>query len=889
MKKNALLFALVLSIGCSGLRLGLKQPHSEGPKLKLDDHVIPHRYELTLWATDDDAFSGKVAIDIELKKDSKSILIHSQDLKIFFVDLLQGEKIFKGQFIQVDQDGLGRIDFAEKLPKGHYQLQVSYNGKYRDDLSGLYRVKEGDQTYLFTQFEPLAARQMLPCFDEPRWKTPFLVTVVSKIDQVVVANSPLVKSHSQGDKEVHIFEPTKPIPTYLLALAIGPFDVVEGEAISENEYRKDKIALRGIAAKGKGEKLRFALKETPAILHSLEENFGIGYPFGKLDIVAVPDFSYGAMENVGLITFRDWLLLLDEKAPVDQIKRFYEVMAHELSHQWFGNLVTMPWWDDLWLNESFATWKSHTTVKQLKPEFRSADLLLSSQAAMAQDSLRSARKIHEPINSNHDIHNAFDHITYLKGGAVLSMLENYLSPKVFQEAVSTHINRFSYGTATSSDFLMSLASRSDPALVKSAKSFLNHSGFPLVTMSYSCGPKGFVIKAMQERYIPLGGEAEKDHLWGIPLCLGYGSSSEIKKHCFIMDKKTYQHEIRSDGCPEVIIPNFLGQGYYRFSLSLLDWAELVRNASGLEEGHRMAIADSLIGELYAGRLDFEFVLDSLRQFIDINSSAVTGYFMDVFKESENYWMSDANRASFLAFGRDAIKPIYEELKGKSDLSIDQRALRRSSATFLATIIKDPKVRAELVPVGKDYLAKLLKDQELTRDASLEDMLPLSLSVAMQDDPKILSEIVKKLVKITDTSVRRHILQALAQSKEGNEGLAVRDLIFQGLRKNEQIYLFKDHLKNPKNQPATFSFLKENLDRLKKFLSENQLGDLPYLAEGLCSEEDALLVSRLFEPHIHSFQGGPRKLLEVVEKINLCAAKKRRHAQADVREALLLSK
>jgi alanyl aminopeptidase len=535
----------------------------------------------------------------------------------------------------------------------------------------------------------------------------------------------------------------------------------------------------------------------------------------------------------------------------------------------------MPWWDDLWLNESFATRLSHSIVEELKPEFRANEFMLQdAQTAMEQDSLICARKIREPIRSNHDIHNAFDAITYKKGSGVLSMLENYLSPKLFREAVSDHINKFSFGLSTTSDFLESLAKKSDTSLIKSAESFLNQNGFPLVTMSYQCSEKGFVIKAKQGRYIPAGSKAENNSLWRIPLCIGYGKDSKISKLCFTMNKKTKEQEARTEQCPDFIMPNYNGQGYYRFSLDILDWQNLLREAPKLSEADRMAVADSLMGELYRGNLDFEFVLDGLKNMVDKNSSTVTGYFMKVFKEAENYWMGN-NKSRFTSLAINAIKPIYDNLKDKKDLNFDERLLRKNTGAFLASVIKDQKVREELLPKGLTYLDNLIKDQDLATD----DLISESISIAIKDQPHFLEKISNKLKDITDTDIRFQILLGLSKN-DGEQGEKVRSLVFGELRKNEQLRLFYDHLDNLKNQPATFSFLKNNFDKLKNHLSSSQLGSSVFLALGLCSEKDAQEVEDFFSPFIKNFQGGPRNLLEVVEKINLCAARKKRHEQPE---------
>ena len=330
----------------------------------------------------------------------------------------------------LEEHELVLLDFGQVINKGHYKLSLDYNGAYSHDLNGLYRIKDGGNYYLYTQLEPIAARKVLPCFDEPRFKTPFSISVVTPKNLKVISNSPENNARHIGSNTIHSFAQTKALPTYLLAIAIGNFDIVEGPKLGTK-----KVNFRGISTKGKGHKLTFAMKHTPAILAKLEDYFGVPYPFAKLDILAVPDFNAGAMENVGAITFREWYLLLDKNSSSEQQQKFYEIMAHELAHQWFGNLVTMPWWDDLWLNEGFATWLSYKIVDQLRPDFKAKDKLLERiQKAMAQDSLGSARKIRESISSAHDIHNAFDNITYGKGAALVNMLESFQGPGTFQKA-----------------------------------------------------------------------------------------------------------------------------------------------------------------------------------------------------------------------------------------------------------------------------------------------------------------------------------------------------------------------------------------------------------------------------------------------------------------------
>lgn len=876
--------AFLLLTGCTSLKYGSRRIEApdDAVRFKLANDVIPTKYELSLWASPrTDYFSGQVNIDISLLSERRDILLHAQDLEVMSVGLHGPQGDVEGEFSVINDDGLARIEFGQTLKEGHYRLEIAYRGKYGDDLSGLYRVKDGNEFYLYTQFEPLSARKMLPCFDEPRFKTPFDVKVISSKGQTVIANTSLKSSFSQNEEEIHIFNTTKPLPTYLLALAIGPFDVVEGPTLEHNRYRSDDISFRGIATKGKGEKLKFALKETPQILAKLEEYFSVAYPYEKLDILAVPDFSAGAMENAGAITFREGYLLMDEaKASVDQRRGFYLVTAHELAHQWFGNSVTMPWWDDLWLNEAFATWLSYKIIDQIKPQFKSATRLLElSHRAMAEDSLSSARKIREPILSTHDIHNAFDGITYWKGGAVLSMLENYLGENRFRDAVSSHIKRFEDKTSTSQDFLKSLAKFSDSSLVTSAETFLNQTGVPHVKVSYSCDQKGFKVKIEQSRYVPIGSKALAKGLWDIPMCISYDASGTMKKHCFTLDNQVTKIDIDAAQCPNFVMPNAQGQGYYRFSLNLEAWKNLLAAKPGLiGEGDRLAIADSLVAELYAGGVDFAFVIEGLRGLIDQNSAVLTSYFMNLIKEANNFWVDEKNRFQVLAYAHDALREIYHGLEETSDLSDDQILLKKELASFLAHVVKDKEIRLDLSVLGSAYLHHV--SQEGDHESSLleandENLLndAVAISLQFQDDPFLIN-LAEGLSEMTDTVKRGHLLYGLAKSREGDTANYIRSLVFNdNLRRMEQLRLFYDHLENPGNQPTTWEFLKSNISKLKKTLSKQQLANLPYLAQGLCDKGAAQEVNQFFAPFIADYQGGPRNLAEVTEQIELCSARK----------------
>lgn len=881
-KLTSLIFfvSILIFANCTSLKKGTKESirRQASSANRLDNSVIPTNYDLTLWTdTSAETFKGKVKIDLTLLQNQNHILIHGKDLAVSYVVLRRGNKVYKGFFRGINEDGMARLSFKQDLDKGNYQLEMDYVGNYQSDLTGLYRVKDGENDYLYTQFEPLLARKMLPCFDEPRFKTPYKVSVVTDSINTVITNGPLSETVKLGDQTIHTFKKTKPLPTYLLALAVGPFDVVSGPMLKNNKYRREDIEFRGIATKGKGHELKLALSETPIILQKLEEYFGVAYPFQKLDILAVPDFRAGAMENAGAITFREWYLLMEEKsASVDQKRGFYLVMAHELAHMWFGNLVTMPWWDDLWLNEAFATWLSYKIIDDLKPEFKSSERLLGrSHRAMGQDSLKAARKIREPIVSSHDILNAFDGITYSKGGAVLSMLENFLGPQKFRNAVSDHMRRFKYQNATSKDFLESLAKYSDDSLVKSADTFLNQTGVPTIHLSYGCYEKGFKVFVKQRRYVPIGSKVSVERSWEVPMCIGYEHKGILKKKCFTLNQSKNFFDIHEGHCPAFVLPNFNGRGYYRFSLKNSDWQTLLSAPSHMfKESDRIAIADSLLAGLRSGELSFGFVAEKLRDMIDIRSAMLSNYFMRLIEEASNFWVNGQNHRQMVEYGHEIFRTIYRGLVKSEHLSPDQQILRRDIARFLANIIKDEKARMELSVVGEGYLHRVLKDPQASIETD-ENLISDALAISLQHrDDQYLRRVIELLVNQNDTVMRRHLLKGVALSREGNKAELIRTLVFdKRLRKNEQLRLFYTHLENPKNQPSTWEFLKRNFVRIKSLLADSKMANLPYLAEGLCDHESAKQVASFFAPFIDKHLGGPRNLAEVIEGIDICAATK----------------
>ncbi|MGH9809618.1 MAG: M1 family metallopeptidase, partial [Terriglobia bacterium] len=382
-------------------------------------------------------YRGEVTITVDLKKPSDHLWLHGKELKVSEVTVTDAQgKAHTGKYTQADADaGVARIDFGAALQPQNLQLKITFNAPYNQTLEGFYKVTFAGDDYAMTQMEPISARYAFPCFDEPDFKTPMTLTLTIPADDKAVANTAQAKEApaSSGWKTI-TFAPTQPLPTYLYAWAVGPWDIVDGPSIPASQWRSEPVPVRGIATKGNGEKLQQALAMAPAIIEAEENYYGFGYPFGKLDLAALPDFSAGAMENAGLITYRDFLLQLDKDASPRQVRSVFNVEAHEMAHQWTGDTVTMKWWNDIWLNEAFATWMQQKVEQEIHPDWH-GDLarIDGGEGAMHNDSLVSARSIRQPITGNGDIQTAFDGITYEKGAAVIGMFENFVGTDAYQK------------------------------------------------------------------------------------------------------------------------------------------------------------------------------------------------------------------------------------------------------------------------------------------------------------------------------------------------------------------------------------------------------------------------------------------------------------------------
>jgi len=877
-----LLMASAVLLGCGHRPLTAAAPGQEpdAPIGQLPAGVEPIGYRLELSIVPDrDRFAGRVQIAIKLKEPTDELWLHGRGLDVHGVHAEVAGRVVKGEYTEVDPSGLARVELARRLPAGRHVLTFDYDAPFDQQLAGLYRVKSGHDSYAFTQFEPVSARKAFPCFDEPRFKTPFDVTLTVASDHSAIANTPEVgvePAPTPGYKRVR-FATTQPLPTYLIAFAVGPFDVVGGPPIAPSPERPTPLPLRGIAVRGQGGLLKYALEHTGPLLIELEHYFGIGYPFEKLDILAVPDFAAGAMENAGAITFRERLLLIDPKtAPESQLRSFASVMAHELSHMWCGDLVTMPWWDDIWLNEAFATFMAARTVAVVEPSHR-AELgqLAAVLGVMDGDSRAAARSVRQPIKSTHDITNAFDGITYQKGSGVLAMFERYLGIAAFQKGVQAHLAAHAHATAKGAQLMAALGGAVGKDVSAAMGSFLDQPGVPLVKAEVVCAADGLSaeVKLAQSRYLPAGSSLDGKQLWQVPVCVRYQVGGLVDELCTLLTTPEGTLPLDGGGCPSWLMPNAEGVGYYRFTLPPADLEKLRKNGlSKLSPREKLALADSLRAAFANGSLDVQSVLSTLPALAQDDNRVVAAMPLELLRFSREYLLDEAHRPALDAFARGLYGARLRKLgwKERPREEGDLKLLRADLASFFALTLRDAPTRKELAKLGRRLYG--LDHKKPDPNALAPDLRSLALLVAVQEgDAALWDELRRQLDASKDPIERERLLGALTSVTSDQSEKALALTLDPSLRVNEVLVPIARQLGDERTRVAAWLYLEQNLDAVVARVSSDRAGSLPGYAGSLCTVEAADRIKAVFGPRIERYQGGPRNLAAAIEGLRLCAA------------------
>ncbi len=889
-----MLTLLLLSIMLPGCRSDMAQQASldssanEIPGGALDGSAKPLAYYLHMHIDPrQQQFSGTLQLDVEMLRADDGIWLHGQGLTIQKISLRDSD--IAVDYTQMLDSGVVRIGFAKPLPAGQISLLIDYQASFDNNLAGLFRVQEQGDWYALAKSESIQARKYLPGFDQPGFKAPMHLTLDIPTGYQAITNTPV---YSQSVLENGItrwqFLPTPAMPTYLLSLAVGPFDVVEYPAIPANAVRAQEIPLRAVARRGQASNMRQVMEITAEFVYILETELGVAYPFRKLDIVAAPAWPSGATELSAAISYREERLFLPEHAPPAARLGMLGIHAHELAHMWFGNLVTPPWWDDLWLKEGFATWATPLVLTRFEPEQSHAlNGLQRNFAVMAIDSLTSARAIREPILRNEDIRNAYDGITYSKSQAVLHMLDSYFGAPRFRAALADYLRTYAHAVAASPDFYRSIAdSMQQPELITTLRSFVEQAGVPLLDVQPSCPAAGSnqsaTITLTQQRYLPLGSPAQQEQTWSIPVCLRYGMAAESYQQCHIMNDREMVLQLPAGHCPDWIMPNAAGSGYYRWQFATADWHTLLTHFERLDAGEKLAMVDSLQAAIATGNARLESLLSLLEVMLDQAQQQPRQVLEAPLPILEDYLQRVLPPAPATQL-RTQLQQLYREFDSCAARldSIDKQLLCRRMQKFKAQSLGDSLLRADLADRASRFIGLNAEPVPAALDA---DRYELALSVAVQDlgarfyqrliefakdfdDPRLAAAVPTALGAFTDPSLlplaRAMLLQNPAASDLAAGGLE--------LGPRERFDMIMSMLSTTELREQHWRWYQQHLPQILALIPEQWRRRTPNAGAVFCAPEQAAQLQRLFAEHGALAPGHERALAQTQETINLCSA------------------
>ena len=538
---------------------------------RLSDEVLPHRYQLSLIPHLEAAsFDGHVEIDLEIVNDVSAIVLNAVDLTFHHIMLKREDGSRTPCSVALDEETeRATITTGDVIVAGNATLAISFSGVLNDLLTGFYRSTYVDpdgvtQTIATSQMEATDARRAFPCFDEPSKKAVFDITLIVPEHLEAYSNSPVVSEVRPGDgTKVITYAPTMKMSTYLVAFVVGPFEATDAIDV-------DGVPVRIVYPKGKGKLAPFALEIAAFSLRYFSEYFGIPYPGDKLDLVAIPDFAFGAMENLGCVTFRETALLVDPAtASRNEVERVADVVAHEIAHMWFGDLVTMDWWEGIWLNEAFATFMEVKCVDAFRPNWkRWVSFGISREMAMAIDGLHATRPIEFEVISPADARGMFDLLTYEKGGSVLRMLEQYLSEDVFRAGIRRYLTKHAYANTVTTDLWNALEEASGEPVAEIMNTWILQGGHPVVTV------KEGAITQRPFSFAPPVGESSIGELWQVPVLTRPIGDSVVSRHILGESALTVEGQT---------IVNAGGWGVYRTAYGSRELAEVMANFSDLDD------------------------------------------------------------------------------------------------------------------------------------------------------------------------------------------------------------------------------------------------------------------------------------------------------------------
>jgi len=831
---------------------------------RLPELAVPKNYQLTF--TPDfttDKFAGQETIQIQVLKPTAEIVVNSAEIQFEQTTIASGGTTQTAR-VTLDKDKeMATLAVDRPLAAGPATIRIQYTGLLNDELRGLYLGKDKDgRKYAVTQFEATDARRAFPSFDEPAYKATFDITVIADKGLSAISNGKVISDEPGPTANKHTvkFATTAKMSSYLVALAVGDFEYIEGSA--------DGIPIRVWGPPGSKPNATFALDIAERCMKYYDQYFGIKYPFEKLDMIGLPDFAAGAMENTGFITYREVVLLLDDKnASVGLHKEVATVIAHEMAHQWFGDLVTMQWWDDIWLNEGFATWMESKAVGVLQPEWHmDLDDVEDTNSALNVDGLKNTRPIHQAAETPAQIQELFDGIAYGKTAAVLRMLEAYLGPESFRAGVDEYLKQHSYGNATAGDFWKTLAVVSKKPVDQVMPTFVTQPGAPMVSVQTRCVSGNTTASLAQRRYFYDRSlfDATNNEMWQVPVCMKEGSEkgSEPSK-CVLLTKKQENFELA--GCGPWVMVNAGAHGYYRSGYSADAMRAMGRDIErDLTPAERiMLLSDSWT----AVRVGQQRIGDYLALAEGLQSDRTRAVLEEVTTQLDyisDQLVTEQDRPEYERWVRQLLTPAAKQLgwspqPGESDETKEMRARVLYSLGYAG---KDPGVLRE---------ARKLTEEALNNPSSIDHTVAFTAFslAALQGDTALYDRILEKS-KNKNATPEEYYLYFGALSRFHDPKLLERTLdlaVSPAVRSQDSLGLISAVMRNPAGTELAWDFVRAHWSDIEKVGGGFTSGEVVAATGAFCDARLRDEARQFFADH--KVPTAERTLKQSVERMNYC--------------------
>lgn len=809
------------------------------------------------------AYSGEVAIELSAAAALDSFELNARGQRLERVTLSGPDGAIPMTTGAAPHDRLV-IRPARRIVAGSYTLDIVFTNDFDTRAASLYRLETGGDAYTFTQFEADDARGAFPCWDEPEFKIPWRVTLIVPDGQLAIANTPVERESVADGMRTVEFKVTKPLPSYLLAFAAGPLEAVPIPGMS--------VPGRVITVKGASAMAADVVRQTPLLLAALERYFGRPYPYEKLDLLAVPEFLYGAMENAGAITFADRNLLMDpNRSSVQQRRRLAEINAHELSHMWFGDLVTMEWWDDLWLNESFASWLGDKITQQVFPEFDSAVRELEgSGRALATDSRLSTRAIRQPVDQNVNLEQLADVLAYSKGQAVLGMFEHWMGQDVFRKGVIAYLDAHAFGSATASDLWSALAKASGRDVGAAMSTFLDQPGVPLVSAEPLAGGK---VRLTQRRFLNYGSSAPDPQLWQIPVVLEFSEGGRSHTQSVLLTAAEQTVTLEGARLPAWIHPNADERGYYRWSLPARDLDRLAA-AGAMGTRERVGFLANAGALLDAGTLHGDEYLRTIERFRDDPQPEVVDAVAVALQRVKRAFVTPELQDAFARYVRETLGPAFRRVgyAATPGEPPSLTSLRGTLIGWLGDDGRDPGVLAHAQALARDYLRDPASIDPSLADAALR-------LAAIGGDVAFYDEIQKRFETARSPVERTRALTTLGSFRD--PALLERTLAYAlsgPLRPQELRFVSQGIGSDPRGEQRLFEWMTQHYAAIVSRVPPNFAAFMPFYASG-CSAQRLEAARAFFASPEHSMTGTQQQLAKVADQVNDCVGLRGREGAA----------